>query len=119
MSGEQIKQTLEGIADNLFNPDPYLQMGGDMVRIGGLKYTIDPTQEIGNRLSDLELNGKPLQPSKTYKVAGWASVAQPLEGTPIWDVVAEYLRSKKTIKITELNMPKVKGVANNPGFAAA
>lgn len=117
MTGEQIKETLEGIADNLFNPDPYLQMGGDMVRIGGLKYTIDPTQEIGNRLSDLQLKGKPLDPNKKYKVAGWASVAQPLEGTPIWDVVAEYLRSKKTIKITELNMPKVKGLANNPGLA--
>lgn len=118
MTGAQIKETLEGIADNLFNPDPYLQMGGDMVRIGGLKYTIDPTQEIGNRLSDLQLNGKPLQPNKTYKVAGWASVAQPLEGTPVWDVVAEYLRSQKTVKIKELNMPKVKGIDNNPGFAA-
>jgi sulfur-oxidizing protein SoxB len=117
MTGAQIKETLEGIADNLFNPDPYLQMGGDMVRIGGLKYTIDPTQEIGSRLSDLQLKGKPLDPNKKYKVAGWASVAQPLEGTPIWDVVAEYLRSKKTIKITELNMPKVKGLANNPGLA--
>ncbi len=118
MTGTQIKETLEGIADNLFNPDPYLQMGGDMVRIGGLKYTIDPTQEIGNRLSDLQLNGKSLDPNKKYKVAGWASVAQPLEGTPIWDVVAEYLRSKKTIKVKELNMPKVKGINNNPGFAA-
>jgi sulfur-oxidizing protein SoxB len=117
LTGQQIKETMEGIADNLFDPDPYLQMGGDMVRVGGLKYTIDPTQPLGNRLSDLELNGKPLNPNKTYKVAGWASVAQPLEGTPVWDVVAEYLRSKKTIKISDLNMPKLKGVNNNPGFA--
>ncbi len=118
MSGELIKNILEDIADNLFNPDPYYQMGGDMVRIGGLKYTIDPTQKIGKRLSNLELNGKPLDPQRAYKVAGWASVnPQPDELPEVWDVVAEYLRDKKVIKDVKANVPTVKGLDNNPGVA--
>jgi len=118
MTGENIKLILEDIADNLFNLDPYYQMGGDMVRIGGLKYTIDPTQKIGSRLSNLELGGKPLDASKTYKVAGWASVnPQPDELPDIWDVVAQYLRDKKVISGLEANVPSVKGMNDNPGFA--
>ena len=117
MNGELIKNILEDIADNLFNPDPYYQMGGDMVRIGGLKYTIDPTQKIGSRISNLELNGKPLEPGKTYLVAGWASVNPQPDSLPeVWDVVAEYLRHKKTITDVNANIPVVKGVEANPGF---
>ncbi len=117
MTGENIKLILEDIADNLFNPDPYYQMGGDMVRVGGLKYTINPTEVIGNRLSDLELGGKPLDPSKTYKVAGWASVNPQADDLPdIWDVVAQYLRDKKVISDVKANVPLVKGIENNPGF---
>jgi len=116
MTGETIKLILEDVADNLFNPDPYYQQGGDMVRVGGLKYTIDPNESIGKRITDLELNGKPLESSKNYVVAGWASVAQPLDGQPIWDAVADYLRHHKTIKISDLNTPKLIGMDNNPGI---
>jgi sulfur-oxidizing protein SoxB len=117
MSGARIKEILEDVADNLFNKDPYYQQGGDMVRVGGLKYSIDPTADIGSRIGAMELDGKPLEADKEYPVAGWASVAQPLEGTPIWDVVAEYLRDRKTIDRIELNEPVIKGMAGNPGLA--
>ncbi|MFC1681173.1 thiosulfohydrolase SoxB [Pseudomonadota bacterium] len=118
MTGENIKLILEDIADNLFNPDPYYQMGGDMVRVGGLQFALDPWKKIGERLSDLELNGKPLDPSKIYKVAGWASVnPQPDELPDIWDVVAEYLRDKKTITEVNLNQPRLKGIGSNPGIS--
>jgi len=117
-NGEQIKTILEDIADNLFHEDPYYQQGGDMVRIGGLKYSIDPTQKIGKRISDMQVNGRPLSPTKTYLVAGWASIEQNPVGTkPIWDVVAEYMRHKKTIKAAQPNTPKIKGIAGNPGMA--
>ncbi|MGA0376449.1 MAG: thiosulfohydrolase SoxB [bacterium] len=116
LSGEQIKTILEDVADNLFNTDPYYQQGGDMVRVGGLQYSLDPTEKIGSRISDLELNGQPLDPSKNYPVGGWASVAAPLEGKQIWEVVSDYLRDKKVIKDIEPNIPKLKGVENNPGI---
>ncbi len=117
-TGEQIKTILEDIADNLFHEDPYYQQGGDMVRVGGLKYSIDLGQKIGKRISAMEVNGKPLDPAKTYKVAGWASIEpNPVGDKPIWDVVAEYLRHKKTVKITAPNTPKIKGANGNPGLA--
>lgn len=119
MTGARIKEILEDVADNLFNEDPYYQQGGDMVRVGGLKYTIDPTAKMGQRISDMMLNGKPLDPNKEYRVAGWASVAEPLEGKPIWDVVAEYLRNKKTVRLKEVNQPIVKHADSNPGYAVA
>jgi len=116
-TGEQIKNILEDVADNLFNDDPYYQQGGDMVRIGGLKYAIDPTQTIGKRISDMELDGEAIQPNKSYSVAGWASVQEQEGGVPIWDVVMEYLRDKKTLNHIELNSPTLKNVNNNPGVA--
>ena len=116
LRGDQIKTILEDVADNLFNTDPYYQQGGDMVRVGGLQYSLDPTEKIGSRISDLELNGQPLDPSKNYPVGGWASVAAPLEGKQIWEVVSDYLRDKKVIKDVEPNIPKLKGVENNPGI---
>lgn len=116
-TGEYIKTILEDVADNIFNEDPYYQQGGDMVRVGGLNYSIDPLATIGKRISDMEINGKPIMANKTYKVAGWASVSKPLEGKPIWDVTAEYLRSKKVIKNIKLNVPKIKNVTGNPGIA--
>jgi sulfur-oxidizing protein SoxB len=76
MSGEMIKTILEDVADNLFNPDPYYQQGGDMVRVGGMQYTIDPAQSAGNRITDMRLNGKAIEAGKTYKVAGWAPVSE-------------------------------------------
>ena len=116
LSGEQIKTILEDVADNLFNTDPYYQQGGDMVRVGGLKYSLDPTEKIGNRISDLELDGQPMDANKNYPVGGWASVAAPLEGKQIWEVVSDYLRDKKVIRDVEPNLPQLKGVENNPGI---
>lgn len=117
LSGEMIKTILEDVADNLFNPDPYYQQGGDMVRVGGLKFSFDPTAKMGERVADLELNGKALEMAKTYPVAGWASVQESVpENKPIWDVVANYLRDKKTISKIELNTPKLKNVEGNAGL---
>jgi sulfur-oxidizing protein SoxB len=117
-TGAFIKTIMEDVADNLFHVDPYYQQGGDMVRVGGLQYTMDLTQSYGKRIQDIVVRGKPLAASKKYKVAGWASV-QPIEpGRPVWDVVAGYLRSKKTVTIDKPYVPKLKGVAGNPGYAA-
>ncbi|WP_022950404.1 thiosulfohydrolase SoxB [Leucothrix mucor] len=117
MSGELIKEVLEDVADNLFNPDPYYQQGGDMVRVGGLQFSFDPTAKMGSRVSDMELDGKALDAKKEYPVAGWASVQENVpENKPIWDVVAGYLKDKKTIGAVELNVPRLKGVTGNPGI---
>ncbi|MFN3785993.1 MAG: 5'-nucleotidase C-terminal domain-containing protein, partial [Thiothrix sp.] len=118
MTGETIKNILEDVADNLFNEDPYYQQGGDMVRVGGLKFTFDPTEKMGKRVSEMELDGKPLDATKTYPVAGWASVQEEVPANKqIWEVVADYLRSKKTIGKVEVNTPKLKNVDGNPGLA--
>jgi sulfur-oxidizing protein SoxB len=117
MSGEQIKMILEDVCDNLFNPDPYYQQGGDMVRVGGLTYACDPNARIGNRIQDMRLGGKPLDATKTYKVAGWAPVAEGASGEPIWEVVARWLRDKKTVTPRKLNAPRLIGVGGNAGLA--
>ena len=120
MSGETIKTILEDVADNLFNPDPYYQQGGDMVRVGGMQYTIDPAQTAGKRITDMRLNGKPIEANKTYKVAGWAPVSEEAKnagGEAIWDVMERHLRDVKVVKAVKLNEPIIKGVANNPGMA--
>ncbi len=119
LSGEQIKVILEDVCDNLFNPDPYKQQGGDMVRIGGLKYACAPNATMGNRIQDMRLRGKPIEPGKKYKVAGWAPVAEGASGEPIWEVVARYLRAKKTVGPLLLNEPRLVGVEGNPGIAAS
>jgi S-sulfosulfanyl-L-cysteine sulfohydrolase len=118
MSGADIKVLLEDKADNLFNPDPYLQQGGDMTRVGGMQYAIDPTAKAGNRISALSLNGKTITPSRKYKVASWASLDEHASGPPIWDVVSQYLRDKRTVTMHELNLPKLVGVTGNPGWDA-
>lgn len=115
-TGEMIKTILEDVCDNLFNPDPYYQQGGDMVRVGGLQYTCDPTAKMGARISNMMLKGKPIAADKKYKVAGWAPVAEGATGEPIWDVLSGYLRTKKVIKARKLNLPKLVGVANNAGM---
>ncbi|MFA4968751.1 MAG: thiosulfohydrolase SoxB [Sulfuritalea sp.] len=117
MSGEQIKTILEDVGDNLFNPDPYYQQGGDMVRVGGLQYTCAPDAKMGSRITDMRLNGKTLEAGKKYKVAGWAPVAEGAKGEPVWDVVARYLRDRKTITPRKLNQPKLIGMKGNPGIA--
>jgi sulfur-oxidizing protein SoxB len=119
MTGETIKTILEDVADNLFNPDPYYQQGGDMVRIGGLQYTCAPGEKAGSRISDMRLKGKPIDAGKTYKVAGWAPVAEGAKGEPIWNIVEQYLRDQKVIKAPVLNQPRLVGVDGNPGIARA
>jgi len=116
MSGATIKTVLEDVADNLFNPDPYYQQGGDMVRVGGMQYAIDPNAAAGSRISDMRLDGKPIEADKTYKVAGWAPVAEGASGEPVWEVVGAYLRDRKTIGQVRLNEPKVKGMEGNQGL---
>jgi sulfur-oxidizing protein SoxB len=120
MKGSMIKTVLEDVCDNLFNPDPYYQQGGDMVRVGGLQYGCDPQAEMGKRIYGMTLGGKPVDPEKTYKVAGWAPVSEAARdagGEPVWDVVARYLRSQKTIAPRQLNLPQLKGMDKNPGMA--
>ncbi len=119
MTGETIKNVLEDVADNLFNPDPYYQQGGDMVRVGGMQYTCDPTAKAGARISNMRLGGKLIDADKSYKVAGWAPVAEANKnaGPPVWDVVETYLKAQKVIKPLVLNNPRLQGMAGNPGLA--
>lgn len=117
MTGAQIKDVLEDVCDNLFNPDPYYQQGGDMVRVGGLSYACAPSETVGKRISELKLDGgRTLEAGKNYKVAGWASVNEQ-KGGPVWDVVANHLRSGKP---PNRDAPGVtlKGIDGNPGIAA-
>lgn len=118
MSGETIKTILEDVCDNLFNPDPYYQQGGDMVRVGGMTYAVDPNAKMGHRIQDMRLRGQPVEASKMYKVAGWAPVAEGAKGEPIWDVVATYLRARKTIAPARLTMPRIIGMTGNAGLAS-
>jgi sulfur-oxidizing protein SoxB len=118
MPGAQIKTILEDVCDNLFNRNPYLQQGGDMVRVGGMSYVCDPTQDIGKRITDMTLDdGSKIEAGKKYTVAGWATVGSKAPGAPIWDVVAEYLRDITTVKLHRLNTPVLKNVKDNPGIA--
>ena len=118
MTGEELKLILEDVADNLFNPDPFYQQGGDMVRVGGIDYTIDPSGEIGSRITELRLtNGTPIEAAGRYRVAGWATVGAQSDGAPIWDVVASYLRDLGTIRVDRVNTPVLKNVSGNPGLS--
>jgi len=103
--------TVEDVADNIFNPDPYYQQGGDMVRAGGISYTIDLGQPIGRRISELTLlrTGEPLDPGRDYVVAGWASVNEGTQGPPIWDVVFDHLRKQRVVAPQESGRVKVVG----------
>ena len=112
MSGAEIKTILESVADNLFHTDPYYQQGGDMVRVGGMMYSCDPTEKMHHRISNMTMaDGRLLDATKRYKVGGWATVGSRSPGPPVWDVIAEYLRDRKTIKIDKLNSPKLTNVA--------
>ncbi|MDP2165956.1 MAG: thiosulfohydrolase SoxB [Hydrogenophaga sp.] len=117
-TGTQIKEILEDVADNLFNPDPYYQQGGDMVRIGGMQYSCTPGAAAGKRINNMTLKGKPIDADKKYKVAGWASVQEGVQGEPIWDLVSGYLRDKKVIRGVKINTPAIIGMEGNPGMAA-
>ena len=118
MTGDAIKTVLEDVCDNLFNPDPYVQQGGDMVRLGGLDYACTPGAAMGRRISDLTLaDGSALEAGKTYKVAGWASVNLPQGKRPVWHVAAAYLRGRSEIKPGRPGRVKLNGVDGNPGYA--
>jgi sulfur-oxidizing protein SoxB len=110
LTGAEIKAIMEDVCDNLFNPDPYLQQGGDMVRVGGLTYACAPKERIGRRISDLRLGGRPLDAAKRYKVAGWAPVAEGASGEPVWDVLERYLKNRRTIAARTPNRPRLIGV---------
>jgi sulfur-oxidizing protein SoxB len=111
MTGEFLNVILEDVADNLFNPDPYYQQGGDMVRVGGMGYSIDVSKTMGNRISNMNLlkTGEAIDPARTYTVAGWASVNEGTEGPPIWDVVEAHIRKIGTVKLEPNTSVKVTG----------
>ncbi len=122
MTGTMIKTILEDVADNLFNPDPYYQQGGDMVRVGGLAYTLTPGEKMGARISEMRLDGKLLAAEKTYKVAGWAPVAEEARragGKPVWELVESWLKAQPGghVAARRINTPKLVGVEGNPGMA--
>ena len=116
-TGEAIKAILEDVADNLFNPDPYLQQGGDMVRVAGMTYTCDPRAAIGSRISEMRIQEKPIEAGKRYKVAGWAPVAEGATGEPVWEVVERYLKDRKTVAARAPDTPRLLGMERNPGLA--
>jgi sulfur-oxidizing protein SoxB len=122
MRGEMIKTILEDVADNLFNPDPYYQQGGDMVRVGGLAYTMTPGEKMGSRISDMRLKGRPVEAGKTYKVAGWAPVAEEAKNAPgvkpVWELVETWLKDQGgRVKPRRINTPRLVGMQGNPGIA--
>jgi len=122
MTGATIKAVLEDVCDNLFNPDPYYQQGGDMVRVGGLAYSCSPLEGMGKRISDMRINGKLIDADKKYKVAGWAPVAEEARkqgNKQVWEVVETWLaaRGGKVAK-RKLNTPRIIGALPNPGYAA-
>ena len=123
MSGATIKLILEDVADNLFNPDPYYQQGGDMVRVGGLQYSCSAGAAMGKRIDDMRLNGKPLEADRKYKVAGWAPVAEEARNQgnkQVWEVVESWLQARGgKVSPRKLNRPTLLGVHPNPGLATS
>jgi sulfur-oxidizing protein SoxB len=117
MAGAQVKAVLEDVCDNLFNPDPYLQQGGDMVRVGGLTYACEPGARIGSRITDLRLGGTPLEADRRYKVAGWASIAEDAQGEPVWELVSRWLRAKGRVPELKPSVPRLIGATGNAGLA--
>ncbi|MGH6684387.1 MAG: thiosulfohydrolase SoxB, partial [Pseudolabrys sp.] len=111
MIGTRLKDVLEDVADNLFNPDPYYQQGGDMVRCGGLGYAIDVSKPIGGRISAMTLlkSGRPIEPNKEYTVAGWASVNEGTQGPPVWELVERYVAAEKTVRVAPNRSVKISG----------
>ena len=119
MSGEQIKLILEDVADNLFNLDPYQQQGGDMVRVAGIEYSLDPTAPVGDRIRDLHTrDGAELDPKRLYKATGWGVVGTVAPGPPVWDIVREWLLSKEEVNLPVLNKPNLLNIQDNPGLGA-
>jgi sulfur-oxidizing protein SoxB len=111
MTGSRLKEILEDVADNAFNPDPYYQQGGDMVRCGGLGYRVDVARPMGQRISEMKhlKSGKPIDAEREYIVAGWASVNQGVEGPPVWDLVERHITRQKTLRVARKSSVKVVG----------
>ncbi len=111
MTGEFLHVILEDVADNLFNPDPYYQQGGDMVRVGGMGYSIDVSKAQGSRITDMTVlkTGELVDPNKTYQVAGWASVNEETEGPAIWDVAESWIKKQGNVSIDPNTSVKVTG----------
>jgi sulfur-oxidizing protein SoxB len=112
MTGKQLKNILEDVCDNLFNPDPFFQQGGDMVRVGGMTYTCSPKAENGSRISNMRLvaDGELIESSKTYMVGGWGSVSKDVSGPPIYDILETYISEKKLLKPQNPNPVRVLGM---------
>jgi S-sulfosulfanyl-L-cysteine sulfohydrolase len=120
VTGAQVKVILEDIADNLFNPDPYYQQGGDMVRVGGMRYALNPGASAGNRVSDLRIGNTPMGADTTYKLAGWAPVSEEAKATggePIWDLLERYIKARRTIAPVTAIQPGLVGLEGNRGIA--
>jgi S-sulfosulfanyl-L-cysteine sulfohydrolase len=111
MLGARLKDIVEDVADNIFNPDPYYQQGGDMVRLGGVAYKIDVSAPAGKRISNMTLlrTGEPIEAAKSYKVSGWASINKDVEGPPIWDVLRSYIGHTKTVRLKHNSAITVSG----------
>ena len=119
MTGATIKTVLEDVCDNLFNPDPYYQQGGDMVRVGGLQYSCDPTAAMGRRIDNMRLGGKAIEADRTYKVAGWAPVSEDARtagNKPVWELVEPWLKARKVIAAKPPETPALHNVVPNPGM---
>tara|TARA_B100000925_G_scaffold89527_1_gene64701 strand:- start:2143 stop:3831 length:1689 start_codon:yes stop_codon:yes gene_type:complete len=112
MSGKMIKEILEDVCDNIFNPDPFFQQGGDMVRVGGIKYTCNPKNEIGKRISNLRIasTDQPLEASKKYIVGGWGSVNPDVNGPAIYSILEKYILEKKVINSKKSETVEVLGM---------
>ena len=119
LTGATIKDILEDVCDNLFNPDPYYQQGGDMVRVGGLSYACAPYADMGSRIRDMRLNGIPIEADRKYRVAGWASMSADAQGEPVWEVVEAWLRAHPRLASIRPNVPRIVGAGDNPGIARA
>lgn len=116
MTGSAIRAVLEDVADNIFHPDPYYQQGGDMVRVGRLRFDCHPGGPRGERIRNLSFRGRPLDPDRRYKVAGWAPVAEGANGEPVWEVVEAYLRSRRTLPAVVPERPGIIGEEGNAGL---
>ena len=117
MTGATLKLVLEDIADNLYNPDPFYQQGGDMVRVGGFTYTLEPGAAAGGRISDLRLpSGEPMAADKAYRVAGWSTVSEKSPGPPVWEIVADYLRFQKRVAAGKVDLPRLIGIEEKHGI---
>ena len=122
MTGHEVVRIMELVADNLFAKDPYLQSGGDMVRMGGLNYTIDPSQKLFQRITDVRLdNGELIERDKTYKVCGWLLVTRVPKGRMLWEIARDYILKNKgkdnVLRLPKINRPTIVGVKNDPGVA--